>query len=286
MKTLAFVPERWGFSFSASPEILRTFARLSAKQRFSGTMNLVLDMGNTRLKAGVFDQNRLVEQAFWSAWTLRDVSGFAEKWQPARAILSSVAKPDAELTAFLEQKFQFIELSAHTPVPFRNLYRTPETLGKDRIAAAAGAIALFPQENVLTVDCGTCIKYDFVDAAGAFRGGNIAPGAAMRLRAMHHFTARLPEAAFELPASFVGDSTETALQNGALRGALLEIEGFAQVFAEKSGGDLRVILTGGDAEFFAKHLRIKNLTLEPSLVLLGLNAILNYNNSRAGCLDG
>lgn len=240
-------------------------------------MNLVLDIGNTRLKAGLFGPEGLAEQAFWTAWTLGELSGFAREKQVERVILSSVAAPDAALTAFFAQNFAFIELTSATPLPFRNLYRTPETLGKDRIAGVAGARAVWPGENVLVVDCGTCIKYDFVDAGGAYHGGNIAPGAAMRLRAMHHFTARLPEAAFSMPENPVGHSTETALQNGALLGATLEIEGFARLFRQKFGDAVRVALTGGDAEFFAKYLTIKNLAVEPDLVLIGLNSILNFN---------
>ncbi len=240
-------------------------------------MNLVLDIGNTRLKTGLFNAGLLVEQAFWTAWTLEELSAFAHEKQVERVILSSVAAPDTEMTAFFAQKFTFIELTAATPVPFRNLYQTPETLGKDRIAGAAGAQAIWPNEKVLVVDCGTCIKYDFVDAAGAFHGGNIAPGAAMRLRAMHHFTARLPEAAFSMPENPIGHSTETALQNGGLLGATLEIEGFARLFRQKIGDDVRVALTGGDAVFFAKYLTIKNLAVEPDLVLIGLNSILNFN---------
>ncbi len=242
-------------------------------------MNLALDIGNTRTKIGLFRENELVEQAIWMDWTLAELLAFGNHAGVSRVMLSSVAEPDEALREGLTEYFQLLELTHSTPLPFENQYETPKTLGKDRLAAMAGAHFLFPQKNCLAVDCGTCIKYDLLTADGAYRGGNIAPGAQMRLAAMHHFTARLPEAAMRMPADFVGLSTETALQNGALRGAVLEIEGFVKLF-EKKYGTLNVILTGGDAAFFQPHLDVKNLILEPELTLFGLNHILNFNTKK------
>jgi type III pantothenate kinase len=190
-----------------------------------------------------------------------------------------VAEPDEALREGLAGHFHMLELTHLTPLPFENQYETPETLGKDRLAAVAGAHFLFPQKNCLVVDCGTCIKYDMLTAEGAYRGGNIAPGAQMRIAAMHHFTARLPEVEMKMPADFTGRSTKTALQNGALRGAALEIEGFVNLF-EKKYDSLNVILTGGDAAFFQAYLDIKNLIPEPELTLFGLNHILNFNTKK------
>ncbi len=240
-------------------------------------MNLCIDIGNTRLKAGLFAQNQLVETAFFAPEALGEVADWARDCGAENAIFCTVGQAQTGVSEVFQHFKTFLELDHRTALPFENRYQTPETLGKDRLAGAAGAIANFPGENVLTVDCGTCIKYDVVTASGAFLGGNIAPGAAMRLRAMHHFTARLPEATFSLPDTPIGHSTETALQNGGLLGAALEIEGFARKFARKFRGNFRVILTGGDAEFFAKQLKIKNLSVEPNLVLCGLNSILNHN---------
>jgi type III pantothenate kinase len=146
------------------------------------------------------------------------------------------------------------------------------------MAAVAGAQALFPGRNCLVIDCGTCIKYDLLTGGDTYAGGNIAPGAAMRIRAMATFTARLPEVPFEMPETVVGFSTKTALQNGALRGAALEIMGFVQAFAE-GAESLQVVLTGGDAAFFAPHLPIPDILIEPNLLLHGLNHILQYNES-------
>lgn len=239
-------------------------------------MNLALDIGNTRTKIGLFQGNELAEQAIWTDWTLGDLPAFGNRAGVDRVIVSSVAEPGEELRELLSDHFHVIELTHETPLPFENRYRTPKTLGKDRLASAAGAHALFPGKNCLAVDCGTCIKYDVLTADAVYHGGNIAPGALMRIKAMHHFTARLPEVSMTMPDDFTGVSTETALQNGALRGALLEIEGFVRLFENKYG-PLQVILTGGDAVFFEPHLTIGALTIEPDLTLYGLNHILKHN---------
>lgn len=239
-------------------------------------MNLALDIGNTRTKIGLFRGNELVEQAIWTHWALADLLAFGNRRRARRVIVSSVAEPDEMMRKMLAAHFQVLELTHLTPLPFENQYETPETLGKDRVAAMAGAHFLFPKKNCLVVDCGTCIKYDLLMKNSIYHGGNIAPGAQMRISAMHHFTARLPEVAMKMPGDFTGSSTETALQNGALRGAVLEIEGFVKLF-ERKYDQLTVILTGGDAGFFQPHLDIPNLIHEPDLTLFGLNHILQHN---------
>jgi type III pantothenate kinase len=240
-------------------------------------MNLVIDIGNTRTKLAVFNNLTMVEKAILTDCTLKNITDWLTKFPTlSHVILSSVAKPDTSIIEYFSKKYTFIELNAETPVPFRNQYQSPETLGKDRIAAAAAAKHLFPRQVVMIIDCGTCIKYDMVSAEGIFLGGNIAPGISMRIKAMHHFTARLPEVRMALPADSVGNTTETALQNGAVLGAILEIEGFAAHYREKHTR-IRTILTGGDAEFLAKHLKIKTMFYDQDLVLKGLNLILRYN---------
>lgn len=239
-------------------------------------MNLVLDIGNTRTKLGLFRENLLVEQAIWQDWTLEELESYGKQTGVENIIISSVAEPDSRMLESLRLNFEAMELNHQTPLPFLNTYQTPLTLGKDRLAGVAGVMARFEGENCLVVDCGTCIKYDLITSEGIYKGGNIAPGASMRLKAMHHFTARLPEAPMAMPEDWVGTSTETALQNGALKGTALEIEGFARLFGQKAS-PLRVVLTGGDAAFFVQYLDIHNLVIEKNLTLIGLNRILNFN---------
>jgi len=239
-------------------------------------MNLCVDIGNTRVKTGLFRGKELLEQNIWTAWTLPELIDYGNQAGVKNVLFSTVAEPDPEMHEQLSAYFQAFELGTKTKLPFKNDYTTPETLGKDRLAAVAGAQALFPGENCLVVDFGTCIKYDILTAAGVYLGGNIAPGAMMRIRAMHHFTARLPEVPMEMPEHFTGSSTTSALQNGALRGMALEVEGFVRLF-EQEHKALRVLLTGGDANFFEPFLTISNNTNIPDLTLHGLNNILMYN---------
>jgi len=239
-------------------------------------MNLALDIGNTRTKIGIFQGKKLTERAVWTNWTMPELLDYGNQAGVKRVIICSVAQPNAAIAKGLTGHFEWLELAADTPLPFQNHYGTPHTLGKDRLAAIAGAQALWPGEHCLVIDCGTCIKYDLITAESVFPGGNIAPGLRMRIQAMHHFTARLPEVPTLMPPDFVGNSTESALQNGALRGAVLEIEGFVQLFRQRTGS-LQVVLTGGDAAFLQPYLNIPVLKIEPDLTLFGLNNILEYN---------
>ncbi|HND88473.1 MAG TPA: type III pantothenate kinase, partial [Saprospiraceae bacterium] len=179
---------------------------------------LTLDIGNTRTKAGLFRQGSLADRQVWAGLSPDQVLTYGRSQGVEAAMICSVAEPDGQLLERMRAAWPTWELTHETPLPFVNAYRTPQTLGKDRLAAAAGAQALWPGEACVVVDCGTCIKYEWVEADGTYRGGNIAPGLHMRIRAMHEFTARLPQVPMEMPDSPVGHSTETALQNGALRG--------------------------------------------------------------------
>jgi type III pantothenate kinase len=239
-------------------------------------MNLAIDFGNTRTKAGVFRGNELLYQAVWELPTVEQLKSLPYNQSIEKAILSSVTKQPEEVLEYLQDRFQVIELTTETPLPIGIRYKTPQTLGKDRVAAAVGVHHLFPGENCLVIDAGTCIKMDLVSAEGDFLGGNISPGIGMRLRAMHEFTARLPlvEQQPELPDE-LGNSTENALRNGGELGALLEVEGFIGR-CKKKYRPLRVVLTGGDADFFAKNSKTK-IFAHQNLVLIGLNQILQYN---------
>ena len=239
-------------------------------------MNLAIDIGNTRRKTGLFNGTGLLETQVITDWSLDYLIGYCNQAGVRNIIVSSVAAPDYILNKALAQYFDTLELTHETPLPFKSKYTTPQTLGKDRLAAVAGAQALLPRQHSLVVDCGTCIKYELLTQTGEYLGGNIAPGAIMRTKAMQHFTARLPEVNLQVPASIIGISTETALQNGAFMGAALEIGGFVALF-QKMLHPLNVILTGGDAAFFQPLLNIAHLTIEPHLTLYGLNNILIFN---------
>jgi type III pantothenate kinase len=239
-------------------------------------MNAVIDIGNSRIKVGFYNKNVLAEQLVWESWNLQKFKTRATNHSIQNVILCNVGKViPTEIEKFL-QSFFFIELNSKTPLPIQMQYKTPETLGKDRIAAVVGAFDLFANENCLVMDAGTCITYEILTEEGVYLGGNIAPGLAMRLQAMHHFTAKLPQVEVGETESWIGYSTVSAMQNGAQLGLILEIEGFIGR-CRREWENLNVILTGGDAAFLAKYLDHKNISIQPNLVLQGLNKILNYN---------
>lgn len=242
-------------------------------------MNLAIDIGNTRTKAAVFEDGTLVHYEEWPNGSAPDFFEYATNQAVQNIIFSNVASSvHPKVEEQLRHHFCFFELHPTTPIPINNQYETPETLGKDRLAAVVGAYALFPGENCLVVDAGTCITYDWLTAGGVYLGGNIAPGLSMRLQAMHQFTARLPKVEIGEEAPAIGRSTKMALRSGAQRGVCLEIEGYQQ-WSLAEFGSIRTLLTGGDAVFLANKLK-SGIFVNHQLVLLGLNKILEYNVKR------
>jgi type III pantothenate kinase len=164
------------------------------------------------------------------------------------------------------------------PLPVKNGYATPQTLGVDRIAAACGANALFPENNCLVIDAGTCVTYEFVDATGVYRGGAISPGLKMRFQALSVLTARLPLVEPVHTPELTGASTASCIQSGVVIGLMEEMNGVIRRYEEKFD-KLRVILCGGDTPFFENQLKA-SIFASPELVLSGLNSILSYNVNR------
>ena len=240
---------------------------------------LVLDIGNTAVKAGCFAGAALRETA--AGLTPAQVRELVQRWQPQRVLVSSVAEA-AALRAEELQEMVFNPIltfdPATTPVPLRNAYSTSQTLGADRLAAAVGAAGLRPSQTTLILDAGTALKCDLVTADGTYHGGSIGPGLHMRLRALHDYTGRLP--LLPLPAAnatipLVGDSTTGAMLSGVVNGMVAEIDGLVARHRAAHPG-LGVLLTGGDAAFLASRL-MGRIFVVPELVLLGLYRILAYN---------
>ncbi len=249
-------------------------------------MNGIIDIGNTRTKIALFQKNKLIEKAIWEHLALDDLSAWLKTRQVSNVILTASGQNTEGVVDYLKNNFFYIQLDHTTDIPILNNYSTPQTLGKDRLAAAVATNFLYPHNNCLIIDSGTCITYNFLDKNGAFQGGNIAPGLNMRLKAMHHFTAKLPLILKNTDLSrgnregvsiseLVGNSTEHAMLNGAHIGLIAEVEGFIQRF-KKEYGSLKVILTGGDGAFLHQYVTPKH-EYEPNLVLIGLNCILNFN---------
>jgi type III pantothenate kinase len=242
-------------------------------------MNLVIDIGNSSVKTGCFNKGKLVSSTVEENLTTQKAGDLIQRFQVQNCIVSTVRDPDGPLMEYLQGNVSnFVELSHATPVPFTNLYRTPEQLGKDRIAAAAGAYSAFPGSNTLIIDMGTAITIDFLTAGGEYLGGNISPGLEMRFRALHSFTSRLPLLEKDGSSADPGTDTRSAIISGVQKGVLYEIQGYIDHFTGKYSA-LHVILTGGDADFFADRLK-KPIFVVPYLVLSGLDFILDYNVQR------
>lgn len=241
-------------------------------------MNLCVDIGNTQIKMGYYNKQGFLEDVtVLSDWKAINLEENLKEWKIERAIISSVRQEDKELTQYLEERLEDVHiLSTALPLPIVVEYATPETLGNDRLAVAVAAAAIFPDRNVLIVDAGTCITYDFVKE-GHYLGGSILPGIDMRFRAMHEFTAKLPLVESTNLHSFVGYNTETSLQTGVLYGVLHELEGFAAQYREQFG-PIIVMVTGGSLPYFESQLKNK-IFAQYNLVLDGLNVILEYQHA-------
>ena len=240
---------------------------------------LVLDIGNTAVKAGCFAGAALREMA--AGLAAAEVEALVRRWGPRHLLIASVAEDAARwalrLQGLVPGRILLFEPGT-TPVPLRNAYATPLTLGADRLAGAVGAAALRPGRDTLVLDAGTALKLDLVTADGTYRGGSIGPGLGMRLRALHEHTGRLPLLPLPPPDAtvpLVGDSTVGALLSGVVNGAAAEANGLVAAHRRQYPA-LGVVLTGGDAPLLAARLAGPIFAV-PELVLLGLYRILVYN---------
>ena len=250
-------------------------------------MVLTIDIGNTKTKVAVFDGEQLVEHIVFEQFNKEGIVNLFSRFNLLKYVIVSSVNPEkerriAQLLDEIEAKYHL--LSYKSPLPFEIDYLTPETLGKDRIAALAGAYAIAGKGNYLVIDCGTCNTYDLL-IDGHFVGGNIAPGIQMRLDAMHHFTAALPQCSIEngfepkqkMHNAQLGLTTRDAILNGAYWGVINEINGYIEKYS-KEYNNLKVILTGGlfnlgiidNSSLLTSH---SSLFFEPMLVPKGLNFI-------------
>jgi len=240
-------------------------------------MNLVIDIGNTRTKFSVFNRGEVLITVPVDEFKAEHIDILQNEHPDLKkVILSAVKDYSPELKAALQNRFnQFIELGANTPLPIENLYKTPETLGKDRIAAAVGGFDLYPETNLMIIDAGTAITYDIVNSKGQFLGGNISPGIDMRFKALHEFTGKLPLIKQQPFDKLYGSTTEEAMVAGVQNGVVFEVDKAIDTFKEFYK-NLKVIITGGNANFFDNKLK-NSFFVHFNLIALGLNRILEYN---------
>lgn len=239
-------------------------------------MQLCIDQGNSSVKIAVFDGDTLVCAEVYNELSSSVIEDLYGRYDIRYSIFSTVAAHNKLVINELIQRSKvFIELTHDTPVPLQNKYLTPHTLGKDRLAAVVGAMSIHPGTDILVVDAGSAITFDFADRHGCYWGGNISPGVDMRLRALHQFTDRLPFVEMQEESRLLGNDTQSAILSGVLVGVRFEIDGYINQLKNEYP-QLSTFLTGGNTFYFAN--RLKNaIFAEKNLVLIGLNRILLHN---------
>jgi type III pantothenate kinase len=236
-------------------------------------LNICIDIGNTNAKLGFFNKNELLEVKQNVAD--RGIIKIIKEHNPAQVIIGSVRKGIGNIVERSAKISNTLVLSHLTPIPFESLYKTPQTLGVDRVAAVTGAGFLHQNKNCLVIDMGTCITYDLIDKSGTYHGGGISPGIEMKLKAMHKFTSKLPIVAKAGGQELIGKTTRECMQSGAINGTIAEVEGIIERYRQFYD-NLTIILCGGDAIFFESKIK-DHIFAFPNLVLVGLNQILRFN---------
>ena len=237
-------------------------------------MNLIADIGNNSAKFFLFQDDRLVLHTRRNGSSYDVIKEWSEGYEIEKAIVSSVIDlSDEQKRTFEILNCPIVWFNSSVATPLGIDYNTPHTLGSDRLAAAVGAWNEKPGCNLLVIDAGSAITTDFVDRTGIYRGGNIAPGIRMRLRALHEYTGRLPLVEKEGEVLFLGKETETAIRSGVIRGICYEIEGYISEISQRFG-EVYVFLTGGD-EISLKNSIKSRIFADKFLVAKGLNRILN-----------
>lgn len=239
-------------------------------------MQLVIDIGNTRVKAGLFEKNDLIESFVFDSLMELQQNNLFEKHVIENCIIASVVDDIEAFTTFLKNKTNVLVFTNETPIPLKNLYKSAHTLGSDRLAAAIAGNSIAPNENVLVIDAGTCIKYNFISQSNEYLGGAISPGLRMRFKALHTFTDRLPLLDLDINYDkLIGTTSDESIYSGVELGAINEVNGFIDEYISQFN-NLKVFLTGGDTDFFAKRLK-NRIFADQNLILKGLQVILSHN---------
>jgi type III pantothenate kinase len=241
-------------------------------------ISLIIDAGNTYIKVKCFDDDKIVDAGLFldELEAQNFISTHNSMSKIRRCIVSDVRDLNKSFTNFLQNNFNTIFFSHTVKLPITLNYKTPETLGKDRIAAVCGAAVLFPRKSILIIDAGTAITYDILTAENLYLGGNISPGLQIRFKALNTFTGKLPLVHINKERqNLFGETTEEAIRSGVLNGMIYEIDGFINDFKTQYS-DLLIVFTGGDCFFFEKLLK-NRIFAEPNLTAIGLNKILELN---------
>jgi type III pantothenate kinase len=238
-------------------------------------LNLIVDIGNTCLKIALFEKNNLIKKSYLLDNYLDNIKNILSKNPVENSIVSNVGEINDELISVLNDNTDLVLFKNILKLPFKNTYSSKETLGQDRIALVSSASYQFPDENVLIIDAGTCITYDFKNHNNEYIGGGISPGIKMRFKSLNLFTSKLPLIDVFDDFELIGNNTKESLISGVVNGTTMEIDGIIQQYCDKFK-NIRIILTGGDSKFLLK--RIKNtIFADQNFLTKGLNYLLEAN---------
>lgn len=240
-------------------------------------MQLIIDVGNTKIKLAIFQGDKLLEKRETYLETFVEVViDLVKDHAVKRAIISSVGRLNEQQMRAVQNRFPTVVLNHNTALPFKNAYKSPETLGVDRLALVSAFAKAYPKQNGLIIDAGTCITYDFINAEGVYLGGAISPGLRLRYTSLHNLTANLPILETKEVEQWIGDTTESAIHSGVYNGLIQEIDGVIAQYKDKYE-PLVVILTGGDAHILSKRLK-NSIFAHSNFLLEGLNYILKLTD--------
>ncbi len=250
------------------------FVFLCEKYHFE--VNLIIEQGNTSTKVAIYAEGNLKASFVYKTFDKSKLKPLFDVYSLDKGIYSTVADVDEDLIAYLKERLScFIYFDNDVRLPITIKYKTPHTLGKDRIAAVVGAYYLQPNRNILIIDAGTCITYELLEASGSYLGGNISPGMTTRFKALNDYTKKLPLVNEREEVPCWGTCTEDAIRAGVVNGIVFEMDGYIDQ-AKELYSDVLVFLTGGHSFYFESRLK-NSIFADINLVLTGLNRILEYN---------
>jgi type III pantothenate kinase len=236
---------------------------------------LCFDFGNTRMKCAVFVDGEFSRECVLADDKEETIRALLDEFHPDRSILSSVIDHNPVMETLLRQATQYHKLDHHSKVPITTPVGKPETIGADRLALVVAAVTLFPDKNNLVIGLGSAITYNYVNKYKEFIGGGISPGMEMRFKSLNAYTARLPLVKADWNFPLAGYDTRTNILSGVILGMAREVDGIIGEYEEKYG-NFNVLLSGGDAGYFTRHLK-KKIFVDPYLIYKGLYAISAYN---------
>ena len=237
-------------------------------------LNLVIDIGNTSTKIALFKGKRIIDKCQLTNCNLDNINTFLNKRKIDKSIIASVKKSNHEIN-LVKQHFNPLLINSNTNFPIKIKYKTPETLGDDRVAALVGAVVKYPGKNLLVFDAGTCLTFDYINHNKEYEGGRISPGLSMRYKSLNNYTDKLNLYNITDSLAFIGVDTKSSIISGVQQGILAEVNDIINYYMGKNN-ETEVVFTGGDINFFENMLKI-SIFAHPNLVLEGLNEILEIN---------